>query len=717
MKRRRISSKIMILIIACSLFTACLIGSFSLYQGTKYIKIEANDKLIYMARSYANEFSQTFERAETYVDSLRSAVIATFDMNAFRNDPDYIDKFCKEFNVIMDKYISQKNDALEVYITFNFTEKFYLIWYVDTSGNGVLKQVEVNHTYSSSEAIHDWEGINYIFATTKREEPLWVGPYKDFRFEDLTPISYVAPIIIDGTVIGVAGMDIDFEDIEKTIEEMDVYQSGYAFLMSENHEILVNPDYTQEINLKGIKDGKLSPLVNQTFKNPYGILSYKVQGKKEILGYCKLSNGWILVLAPPYQEIFKPAWSFSIFIAILTLAGIAISVLLAYFFSKKVSKTMDCAAKQLRYIEIGDFKQEIPKELLESNDDLGCFIKSVYTLQNVIKDLMKTIETKGSGTFFHSFLINNAVERTQHAALEAAIAIEQISLDRVEKEVNLKETLVKLEEFNTKLQTIVKEEVESNRRKDAVVIYQSRFAKMGEMIGNIAHQWRQPLNSLTTILSELKDSIDYGDINQEHFKSSIEKSKQIIVKMSQTIDDFRDFLSPSKEKAPFSIYQAVLFSLDIMEQGIHSNNIQVKTNLVSDAFVFGYENEFSQVISNILNNAKDALEESSKLKKVIAIEIMNNNHFAEIKIFNNGHQIPPEVLSKIFIPYFTTKTLGKGTGIGLYMSKIIIEEHMSGKISLENVKNGVCCSISLPVYDELQIIEALHNKDEGHYGI
>jgi len=717
-KLKRISSKIMFLIISCCIFTAFLIGGFSLYQGSKFIKAEASQKLLFMSRSYANEFSQTFERAESSVNSMHDVITATFDMHAFREDPDYLDKYIAELDPIMASFASDRDGTLGIYVTFNpyLTKSAYEIWYEDLTGNGefykvspeTVKKHSVNYTedwaiYPNTPEFMDPgnEAMEYLYKTIDAGKPLWFDPYKELGL-DVTAMSYVMPIILDGTTIGVVGMDYDFENIKKTIQEMQVYHDGYAFMMNGSADILVHPEYQDKINLKDIDEGRYSSLKSQILKKPYGSFNYSNQSRSEIISYSKLSNGWILALVSPYQEVFKPVQDLSFVIIFLTFASIAISITLAYLFSRKVSGAMDRAAAQLRYIEIGDFTQEIPEELLRSDDDLGHFIKSVHTLQTVIRDLIKSMETKEGGIFSDSLLLSSAVEKTQNASSDAAFAIEQISLDRVEKEENLRDTLKKLEEFNTKLQVMVKEEVQKNRQKDAVVIYQSRLAKMGEMIGNIAHQWRQPLNSLSIILSELKDSFNYGDLDREYFEDSVSKSKQIIAKMSQTIDDFRDFLSPSKEEEPFPVNESILFILDLMEESLRSNHIQVNTKLIPDVIVMGYENEFSQVISNVLDNARDALEESDPPQKAISITTEKTEDLIEIKIANNGHPISPEVMEKMFTPYFTTKTLGKGTGIGLYMSKIIIEEHMKGKIRFQNIEQGVCCSIILPVYDRTE---------------
>ena len=711
---RRISSKMMITIVCCCFFTAFLIGGFSLIHSANIIKGEASSKLIYQAESSANQFSQTFIKSESYVDSLQSSILATFDMKAFRNDPDYLDQYDKELDVIMKQFASNNNDCLGIYVTFNpyLTKKIHEIWYEDITKTGNLMKITTeimkqygefhgeNRIYPGPSVYNpNQKGMEYLYQTMEEKRPIWFEPYHEMGL-NVTVISYVVPLIVDNTVIGVVGADIDFKDIKKTIREMHVYKSGYAFLMSENYDVLVHPNYKARTNLNKVENRMYRQFVDHRKTKLSGVIEYKDGSHNVLLSYCKLSNDWTLVLVPSEKEIFEPVRELTLFIILLTFTGIAFSIFIAFIFSKKVSKTLDQAAKQLRYIEIGDFSQEIPDDLLNSNDDLGHFIKSVHTLQNVIRDLMKTLETNETDMLSDSALISKALEKTQKASSNAAMAIEQISIDRIEKEENLRETLKKLEEFNAKLQVMIKDEVQKNRQKDAIVIYQSRLAKMGEMIGNIAHQWRQPLNSLGITLSELKDSYIYGDLDRQHLEESVEMSKRIIKKMSQTIDDFRDYLSPSKEKMPFSVYQAALFSLNLMEQGIRSSNIRAEINLISDAYVLGYQNEFSQVLSNILSNAKDALEEIKKTKRMITIEISSSADSVVINIYNNGPHISPEVMAKMFTPYFTTKTLGKGTGIGLYMTRIIIEEHMNGKVSFQNTREGVSCSIVLPIIEE-----------------
>ena len=241
----------------------------------------------------------------------------------------------------------------------------------------------------------------------------------------------------------------------------------------------------------------------------------------------------------------------------------------------------------------------------------------------------------------------------------------------------------------------LKKELEENKRKEALIIHQARHAAMGEMIGNIAHQWRQPLNNLNLILSNMQDSYDYDDLDSEYFNSSIERSHLLIMQMSQTIDDFRNFLKPGNEKENFYILDSVKLALNILEENIRFQNIKLILEENNILLGYGYKNQCSQVIFNIVNNSIDALSKSNRNNKIIRILIYEAEGMSICEIIDNAGGINDEVSEKIFNPYFTTKTTSKGTGLGLYMSKTIIN-NMGGKIRWKNTKEGVSMSLIIP---------------------
>jgi signal transduction histidine kinase len=235
-----------------------------------------------------------------------------------------------------------------------------------------------------------------------------------------------------------------------------------------------------------------------------------------------------------------------------------------------------------------------------------------------------------------------------------------------------------------------------NREKDILLIYQSKQAKIGEMVGNIAHQWKQPLNSINLVLTNLMDSYKYGELDESTLKNSINKAEWIIRNMSDTISDFIGFLSPTKEKEHFHVNDSISIALSLMEESLHHHGIRVTCQEVGSCMTYGFANEFSHVLFNIIGNARDAILAENPAKRQIDILISNDNGTLSIRVINQYCRIDETILSQVFEPYFTTKEEQGGTGIGLYISKVIIEQRMSGKIWLENIQDGVCCAIQLP---------------------
>ncbi len=228
----------------------------------------------------------------------------------------------------------------------------------------------------------------------------------------------------------------------------------------------------------------------------------------------------------------------------------------------------------------------------------------------------------------------------------------------------------------------LKQERENLKQRD-MLQQQSKMAMMGEMIGSIAHQWRQPLNELSINIQTLEYDYDDNLVDREFIEKFIDKNQKTINFMSKTIDDFRNFFKIDKEKREFNVKESIEETISLLGAQLKNSDINVKIE-GKDFKIKSFKSEFQQVILNILNNAKDILLENNIVDKEIKIELDK-----KIVIKDNGGGIPENIINRIFEPYFTTKEPGKGTGIGLYMSKMIIENNMNGKISAKNIKNGV----------------------------
>lgn len=226
-----------------------------------------------------------------------------------------------------------------------------------------------------------------------------------------------------------------------------------------------------------------------------------------------------------------------------------------------------------------------------------------------------------------------------------------------------------------------------------MLIQQNRLAALGEMIGNIAHQWRQPLNTLGLVVQDVEEAYRFDGLTESYIKNMSFKAMEQINYMSQTIDDFRNFFSLTKEKKLFTLIQSVSDAIDMVAMEMKKHEIKLEISIPEELVIYGMKNEFSQVLLNVINNAKDALTQNEGKKPFIRIAAKSHADKVEITIEDNGGGIPIEILPRVFDPYFTTREEGKGTGIGLYMSKMIIEEHMNGLLSAQNSNEGAIFTI------------------------
>jgi signal transduction histidine kinase len=351
-----------------------------------------------------------------------------------------------------------------------------------------------------------------------------------------------------------------------------------------------------------------------------------------------------------------------------TIDGI-LSKMFSYFETKQSSKAIDI------------LQNELYPSVYSINIDLTGLIN--MNLESAKEGYART-EMVYDNTF--EWIVVATIGTIAFAALLAIVLLQNIRLlhTRLAKMVN--EKTQALQQLNRDLELKVQYEVEQSRQKDQIMFRQSRLASMGEMIGNIAHQWRQPLNAIVLIIQSFQMKRMAGvELTDEFIDKQVKEGIDLAASMSHTIDDFRNFFKPNHNEELFSVKMIVQYSVNLVKEYYEKSGIEIFLKCANDIEISGYPNEFSQVIMNLLSNAKDALEERGVSHKFIEISITKEAENAVIGVIDNGGGIAEEVLDRMFEPYFTTKHKSSGTGIGLYMSKQIIEKQMRGTISGTNV--------------------------------
>ena len=268
---------------------------------------------------------------------------------------------------------------------------------------------------------------------------------------------------------------------------------------------------------------------------------------------------------------------------------------------------------------------------------------------------------------------------------------------KLEDFILLEEEKERLKLHNNELEQRVKEEVKKSREKDELMFQQSKLASMGEMIGNIAHQWRQPLMEISSLFIPLEASIKMDiKISNDDLLERIRKLHEITSYMSNTIDDFKNFFASEKEKVHFRISEQINTSVTIIGSSLKTHKINLDIIIKSNPLIYGYKNEYAQVLINILTNANDMLIQRNIKNPKIIIKIEEKENNLLLSVQDNAQGIKCNPLSKVFEPYYT-KEKKNGSGLGLFMSHLIVTNNLKGKLKVKNHENGAIFLISIPI--------------------
>ena len=331
------------------------------------------------------------------------------------------------------------------------------------------------------------------------------------------------------------------------------------------------------------------------------------------------------------------------------------------------------------------------------------------------KSFRANIVSKNSGMV--TVIITSAAMLNNRGETVGFVYVFRDITERMGMERELLNRKKQLEDINRNLEIRVSEETEKRRKNEQLLFEQAKFAAMGQMISAIAHQWRQPLNALALYTQDIEDAYSAGEVNEHYLADFVTNSMSLINHMSTTIDDFRNFFHSSNVRESVNLVDVVSQSVGLVATQLRNQNInfemKIKSGGQEDMFVnstpaegkkYGgnviiFPSEMKQVVLNILNNARDAISErrSRSMRRpgtiMILVEYLDDR--IVLTISNDGGRIPEDSLIRIFDPYYTTKPEGEGTGIGLYMSKIMIEDHMGGLLIAENVDDWARFTITL----------------------
>lgn len=461
------------------------------------------------------------------------------------------------------------------------------------------------------------------------------------------------------------------------------------YTIKNDFDILFEKRTKPIIKLETIKDIYKINIYDTLFEIKKDNLSLEQSKEVILLGKELISNNWNNYLNIRNSKEFKP---FFLNIMIKKFFAIGIqnqnSILQNSIIENINTKKTNIDSKIDRiFIELKKQNTNIAYELIDkvsidintinvyitnlTNYDLNTAINERIDTQKIFNTLSIIINISIILVFSLSILLSFIIIKNfkkQHSILEYTV----------------NEKTKELLALNESLEKRIKNEVANSRKKDLIMFQQSRLASMGEMISNIAHQWRQPLGSLIMIIQGFQTKMELGKLTPDFVEDKVNDALLLGDNMSNTLEDFQNFFKPNKEKKYFSLQECIQHSFELSKYLLEKESIEFHQIIKDDVTVNAFYNELSHVFLNIFSNAKDALE-TKQSDKYIEVRVKKSRKSIQIHITNNGGYIDEEILPHIFEPYYTTKYKSSGTGIGLYMSKQIIEKHMNGSIDCKNI--------------------------------
>lgn len=563
-------------------------------------------------------------------------------------------------------------------------------------------------------------------------------PYIDFVTNKLV-IALVKPLVVDGQTVGVMGADTVLDSLVQNVLNIKVSESGYGFIVERNGTILVHPnqDYVMREKLQNI-ELDLGNRLDRFISGDVGTVTYLGKDQeKHVLSYSLIANSdWFMCVTAPRDEAYslsrKTTMIFATEIALRVLGILALialvvvggSGLVLFLFSRRYSSAIEQHQKELTGIN-----KDLEWNIIKRKE-----VETYYqTLFNVANDAILICKDGGITECNHKTL--DVFGFTKEVILgKSMLDISPVyQADGVLSEDKLNEILLTSQEgeqqifrwsflradggefpasISLKIFNLNDEELtlasirDISKRVDAEgqLMQAQKMAAVGEMLAIIAHQWRQPLNTLSTYISSLQAAQYNNMLDKTFIEKLVSGASGQIHFMSKTIDDFRNFFKPSKSKGPVDVLEVLISAVKLMEAQMKHGGISLSVNNKtgsSSLLVHGYRGEFVHVLVNIIANAKDAVVQHAgegggrPTAKKIEIIVSTDERNVYISISDSGCGIPEHLLLQIFNPYFTTKGATSGTGMGLYMSKMIVEKEMNGELLAENTELGARFTIKL----------------------
>lgn len=685
--RNKITQSLIIFTFSISILIAS-ISSYSLYQS----KIE----------SLAHNQRQVLQQVEYEINSL---------LNKIENTALYISENYKNNQALLKSTISLNNNIKSIIIL---------------NKDGIIKD------FYAKDNLNIYKGFDYSEKKYFKEVKNNINFYWSDVFLssiDATPsLSYS----LQTTTSDIIVIFIQLQDLLIFSQRFENSDKSHKIRIFDNEGIMIlNPDnleiVAQRFNAKNssvfydliykVKDFEQTTFTSISFRNKKSLLNEEIAMHTSIE-----KTGWKVLVREDYSEVLKSLKIMILFIGITLILFLILGLIIAIKTSKNIFISLNTLNSNISNIANGNYGKKVNESaykefdlLIENFKKMQIEIdkrevsleKSLLSFKSLVDSTMEAIILHKDGICFdvndvavkmfaydskedmigHNFLDFFSDSSKLIVKKKMLFDIEAYEIECLKKNNEVFVSLGKgkfLSFNNEKIKVSTIMDISELKKKDKLLSQQSKMAAMGEMIENIAHQWRQPLSTISTASSGIKLEDEFNILTKNKLYEALDVIMNNTQYLSKTIDDFRNFFKTDKKEVDFFIEDIFTHLFLLIDSSFKDNNITLIKNINSTIKIKSYPNELTQALINIFNNSKDAYINKNIQNRYIQIDVYKKNNFAIISIKDNAGGIKEEIISKIFEPYFTTKHKAQGTGIGLYMTHQIIVDHMKGSLDVKN---------------------------------
>lgn len=468
---RKISMKITVAIVLCCCISTAMLGVVGITRSQQIIQKESRDKLTALAEKYSNQFSRELDVISEKVNELELHVRDTFDMSAYKADPDYLAQYEKELAVYIENFAKKRTESFAAYCYFNpaLSVAPHDIYYVDSDGDKLPDRQNYipfdyfDDTPTATDDKYWWYG------PIQEKKAVWTNPY-EWKLADgrvIMVVSHAKPVYIEDQFIGVVGTYYLFDHMEETINQIQVYDTGFASLYNEKLDVIIHPDYAAgnrntSDNLERIQEGALVPYLDEVRQNESGILQYETAGKNQMFAYSKLSNGWIMGISPPIEEIYADLNVLIKTYGIMIAGSILMSVLVGLLVGRLLSKPLLKVVGAAKLIGTGDFTVQIK---VRSKDEIKILADTLNSTIRDISRLISQIQYFSTALLGAATTLASVSDQNTLAAKETAIALDELARGAVKQASDAEKSVQSASQLERRFASLLDE---SNQMKENI---------------------------------------------------------------------------------------------------------------------------------------------------------------------------------------------------------------------------------------------------------